>query len=67
MSLRSRVNAAKRDIWPALAEWWQSKRPPGWTLDQHLSAPTTNCNVGEFELAILYAKLVAIRLKRELP
>ena len=26
-----------------LMDWWEGKRPVGWTLEQHLENPTINC------------------------
>lgn len=25
-------------------EWWESKRPVGWNLKEHLKSPRVNCN-----------------------
>lgn len=24
--------------------WWESRRPPGWTLEQHLADPSAGCS-----------------------
>jgi hypothetical protein len=28
----------------AASAWWESRRPDGWTLEQHLAEPIAGCN-----------------------
>jgi hypothetical protein len=35
--------------------WWESRRPQGWTLEQHLADPTAGCNSTEEERALAEA------------
>jgi hypothetical protein len=35
--------------------WWESRRPPGWTLEQHLADPTAGCNGTAQERALAEA------------
>jgi hypothetical protein len=35
--------------------WWESRRPPGWTLEQHLADPTAGCDGTAQERALAEA------------
>ena len=35
--------------------WWESCRPPGWTLGQHLADPTAGCEATAQERALAQA------------
>ncbi|WP_043458857.1 hypothetical protein [Azohydromonas australica] len=35
--------------------WWESHRPSGWTLEQHLADPTAGCNSTAQERALAEA------------
>jgi hypothetical protein len=35
--------------------WWESRRPQGWTLEQHLADPTVGCNSTKEERALAEA------------
>ena len=67
--------AGARDaVTDAAIAWWESHRPLGWTLDDHLKTPDVNCTVTtEQELAYAVASIVSKpdanlwRLPRELP
>lgn len=39
----------------AARAWWESSRPEGWSLEQHLAAPTAGCDGSEAERALAEA------------
>lgn len=39
----------------AAAAWWESRRPEGWSLEQHLAAPAAGCDGSEAERALAEA------------
>jgi hypothetical protein len=41
----------------ASTAWWESRRPPGWTLEQHVADPTAGCDGTAQERAL--AEVVA--------
>lgn len=53
---------------PALAAaskaWWESRRPRGWTLEQHLADPTAGCSGTAQERALAEAVAYWIRQGR---
>jgi hypothetical protein len=40
--------------------WWEQRRPPGWSLEQHLSHPTVNCMSG-YEISLAHAVASMVR------
>lgn len=41
--------------------WWESIRPQGWAVDQHLADSTAGCNETEEELALVKAVATWLR------
>jgi hypothetical protein len=39
----------------ASTAWWESRRPPGWTLEQHLADPSAGCDGTVQERALAQA------------
>ena len=49
----------------ASIRWWESKRPVGWSEDQHLAEPTVDCaSPAEQALARAVARWVAFQRRR---
>jgi hypothetical protein len=46
----------------AAIQWWKSKKPRGWTYEQHMSNPTVNCEKTKEEKEL--AKSIARFLER---
>lgn len=50
----------ERALYSALA-WWQSLRPDGWDLHEHLGAPDVNASTAhEKQLAVAVARAVEV-------
>jgi hypothetical protein len=39
----------------AAREWWESSRPEGWSLEQHLATPAAGCSASAQERALAEA------------
>ena len=46
----------------AATAWWESGRPEGWSLEQHLADPAAGCNCSSHERAL--AEAVALWVKQ---
>lgn len=45
----------------AASAWWEAGRPEGWTLEQHLAAPTAGCSASVQEQALAEAVACLLR------
>ena len=45
--------------------WWKGKCPARWTVQEHLRAPSINCQPNEKDLAQVCASLVELLMERE--
>jgi len=51
----------REDALSSALEWWQSLRPDGWDLHEHLAAPDTNASTRhEKRLAVAIARAVEV-------
>jgi hypothetical protein len=61
MTTKEAQQEAERAVLKAAVAWWESRRPMGWALDQHLKNPAVNTHdQAERLLAITVAKAVAV-------
>jgi hypothetical protein len=44
--------------------WWESRRPQGWTFEQHLADPTAGCNGTADDQALAQAVAGWLRQRR---
>jgi hypothetical protein len=47
--------ASMQALAAAAKAWWESRRPQGWTLEQHLAEPTAGCSGTAQERALAEA------------
>lgn len=66
MSESLRTKALHAAVVICAADWWKSKRPVGWTVQQHLANKTINCQPGvETHLASAAGEAVSNAIKSD--